>query len=616
MTGGARPGDGDFTAVTGRRPVVEAVMAAAARATPGVTVRRGVAVGGLVAGAQAVRGVPHVTGVRTAAERRSPPTLSSTPPAGVPRCPTGSSRPGRAVRSRSSRTRGSCTTAGTSAPPTAPPRPSWGPLLQAYGSVSILTLPADNGTWGIGVIASAADKAMRGLRDIDRWNAVVRSLPLAAHWLDGEPIEDRIVVMAKIEDRHRNFTVDGAPVATGVVAVADSWACTNPSLGRGASIGMMHCLALRDTLRSAGVDDPAAFSTAWAQATDVDRRALVPRHACRSTVIAWPRSTPRSAARPYRPDGRRLGHRPGHLLRGRPGPRLPPGRAWPSRRPRDPRGGLRRRRRLFEKALTLGAGLARRADARAEPERAPVHRGSLTPPEPPRARRERETDMRVDVSGVGIEYEVTGEGPPVVLLHGFPDSGRLWRNQVPALVEAGFSTIVPDLRGYGASDQPAEVEAYSIPYLAGDVVAILDALGVERAHVVGHDWGAALAWAFGSLAARPGRPLGGAVGRPPRVVRLGGLRPAREVVVHAAVPVRGRGRAVVVERRLGQPAGVGRLTPTSTASSPISRRRSRSHRPSTTTAPTCRPSRSSARRSSSRPCRPTPWACGAAATSP
>lgn len=107
--------------------------------------------------------------------------------------------------------------------------------------------------------------------------------------------------------------------------------------------------------------------------------------------------------------------------------------------------------------------------------------------------------MRVDVGGIGIEYEVTGKGPPVVLLHGFPDSGRLWRHQVSALVEAGFSTIVPDLRGYGASDKPEAVEDYSIPYLAGDVVAILDAEGVERAHIVGHDWGAALAWAFGSL---------------------------------------------------------------------------------------------------------------------
>jgi len=76
------------------------------------------------------------------------------------------------------------------------------------------------------------------------------------------------MVMAKLEDRHRSFTVDGAPVATGVAAVADSWACTNPSLGRGATLGLLQCLALRDTLRSTGVDDPAAFSAAWADATE------------------------------------------------------------------------------------------------------------------------------------------------------------------------------------------------------------------------------------------------------------------------------------------------------------------------------------------------------------
>jgi pimeloyl-ACP methyl ester carboxylesterase len=107
--------------------------------------------------------------------------------------------------------------------------------------------------------------------------------------------------------------------------------------------------------------------------------------------------------------------------------------------------------------------------------------------------------VRVDVNGVGIEFEVTGEGQPVVLLHGFPDSGRLWRNQVPALADAGFRVIVPDLRGYGASDKPADVDAYAIPFLAGDVLGVLDHLGIERAHVVGHDWGAALAWAIGSL---------------------------------------------------------------------------------------------------------------------
>jgi pimeloyl-ACP methyl ester carboxylesterase len=110
---------------------------------------------------------------------------------------------------------------------------------------------------------------------------------------------------------------------------------------------------------------------------------------------------------------------------------------------------------------------------------------------------------RVDVNGVGIEYQVTGQGRPVVLLHGFPDSGRLWRHQVTALAEAGFQVIVPDLRGYGLSDKPSEVEAYSLPLLAGDVMAVLADAGVERAHMVGHDWGAALAWAVASLA--PGR---------------------------------------------------------------------------------------------------------------
>jgi pimeloyl-ACP methyl ester carboxylesterase len=69
--------------------------------------------------------------------------------------------------------------------------------------------------------------------------------------------------------------------------------------------------------------------------------------------------------------------------------------------------------------------------------------------------------MRVDNNGVGIEYEVTGAGRPVVLLHGFPDAGRLWRHQVPALAAAGFQVIVPDMRGYGASDKPPEVEAYA-----------------------------------------------------------------------------------------------------------------------------------------------------------
>jgi pimeloyl-ACP methyl ester carboxylesterase len=108
--------------------------------------------------------------------------------------------------------------------------------------------------------------------------------------------------------------------------------------------------------------------------------------------------------------------------------------------------------------------------------------------------------MKVDSSGVELDVQVEGTGQPLVLLHGFPDSKRLWAKQVPALVDAGFQVIVPDQRGYGASDKPAEVDAYSIPFLAIDVTAILDALSIERAHVVGHDWGAAVAWATASFA--------------------------------------------------------------------------------------------------------------------
>jgi pimeloyl-ACP methyl ester carboxylesterase len=108
--------------------------------------------------------------------------------------------------------------------------------------------------------------------------------------------------------------------------------------------------------------------------------------------------------------------------------------------------------------------------------------------------------MRADSGGVGIHYEVTGEGRPVVLLHGFPDSGRLWRNQVGPLVEAGFKVIVPDMRGYGSSDKPATVDAYNILFAVADVGAVLDDAGIERAHVVGHDWGAAVAWVLAAVA--------------------------------------------------------------------------------------------------------------------
>ena len=86
--------------------------------------------------------------------------------------------------------------------------------------------------------------------------------------------------------------------------------------------------------------------------------------------------------------------------------------------------------------------------------------------------------MEIDSGGVNIHVEVTGEGRPVLLLHGFPDSGALWRNQVPAIAAAGYRCIVPDLRGFGTSDVPGTVEEYGLLFSAGDVGAVLDQLGV------------------------------------------------------------------------------------------------------------------------------------------
>ncbi|MCF8565132.1 alpha/beta hydrolase [Alicyclobacillus tolerans] len=104
----------------------------------------------------------------------------------------------------------------------------------------------------------------------------------------------------------------------------------------------------------------------------------------------------------------------------------------------------------------------------------------------------------INVNGLSLYVRDAGAGDgekdPVLLLHGFPDTGDLWRFQVPFLVERGYRTIVPDLRGRGLSDKPADVQDYRMSKLVSDVSGLLDALHVQRVHLVGHDFGAALAW--------------------------------------------------------------------------------------------------------------------------
>ena len=265
ITGGWRDGDERFDTVTARRPVGESVVASMAATTPGVTIRRGVGVSGVLT-STGPDGIAHVTGVGTdggeqieadlvvdAGGRRSamPAWLRE---AGSPG-PTemiedsGFVYYGRHFRS-----------ADGSVPP------AFGGLLQHYGSVSILTLPADNGTWGVGVVTSSKDAALRGMLDVDCWEKVVSSFPMVAHWIDAEPITD-VKLMAKIEDRQRTYVVDGVPVATGVIPLADAWACTNPSLGRGISLGITHAAALRSMLRDTPLDDSRALAMRWSELT-------------------------------------------------------------------------------------------------------------------------------------------------------------------------------------------------------------------------------------------------------------------------------------------------------------------------------------------------------------
>lgn len=103
---------------------------------------------------------------------------------------------------------------------------------------------------------------------------------------------------------------------------------------------------------------------------------------------------------------------------------------------------------------------------------------------------------RLNVNGLTFNVLDEGEGEPVLLIHGFPDDHTVWRKQVPALVAAGYRVIAPDTRGCGESGMAASQRDYAMPLLIADLIGILDALGVARVRLAGHDWGAVIGWAF------------------------------------------------------------------------------------------------------------------------
>jgi len=260
-----RPVDDKLWTLTARRPAGEWVFAKAAGDEPRVTVRRGVQAAELLTGPPISPDIPHVVGVRT--------TTGETLHADV------------VIDATGRRSRGPEWLVQVGARPaleeqadcgfayytryfdgTEPQR--IGPVFMMLGTISILTLPGDNGTWSITIVTAAGDQPLKALRHTEQWTKTVAACPLQAHWLDGEPITD-VLAMSGIVDRYRRFVVDGSPVATGFLSVADAWACTNPSAGRGLTVGFLHALRLRDALRDAP-DDPHALARRFDELTEAD----------------------------------------------------------------------------------------------------------------------------------------------------------------------------------------------------------------------------------------------------------------------------------------------------------------------------------------------------------
>ena len=263
------PGDLDYspfeTITTCRRPVLEYAFVAAARATPGIEIRNDTAVTALLTGTEATEGVPHVIGVRTqqgdelladvvvdAAGRRSP-VPAMVEAAGGTAPVERVEDAGFVYNTRYYR--------GEALPEV---RDS---LLSAVGSISVLTIPGDDGFWSVTIYHSTKDKPARKLRDPEVFDRVLRALPYHAHWADGTPMSD-VISMVATTNTTRHFVVDGRPCATGLVPVGDAWGFTNPSLGRGVSLGIMHAVDVAPVV-TADLDDPVRMAESWDRSTEV-----------------------------------------------------------------------------------------------------------------------------------------------------------------------------------------------------------------------------------------------------------------------------------------------------------------------------------------------------------
>lgn len=274
VTHGWQPGDEELDTIAVRRPVLEDCLARLADAEPAVTIRRGSRVDGLVLDDGQV---PHVRGIRVdggavaarlvvdCAGRRTPvPGLLArvgAAPAEV-RDPAGLVYWSRHFRARDGRT------------------PSGlGAALTHHESLSVLALPGDAGTFSVALATRADDTAMRSLRHVAVWERVVAHTAAAPWIAQGEPTSG-VVPIAGIEDVTRRYVVDGRPAVTGLVAVGDAAVATNPSLGRGASLGALQAVTLRDVVAGGAPDVATAFAAACADRVQpwVDATTWFDRH--------------------------------------------------------------------------------------------------------------------------------------------------------------------------------------------------------------------------------------------------------------------------------------------------------------------------------------------------
>ena len=225
-----RPGDERFVTYNARRSTLELVLGRAAEAQDGLEVRRGVEAAAIELEGRHATAVRTKDGERIAAElivdamgRRSPLPKLLGEPVQEETADAGFLYYTRYFRGEQPRV--------------------LAPLLSPVGSFSVLTIPADNGTWSVTIYAAAGDQPLKTLRDPERWTALVRSCPRHAHWLEGEPLTGVLAMGGANRRRRASGTV------AGLVSLGDAWATTSPSLGRGVTLGLLQASLLRRLAR-------------------------------------------------------------------------------------------------------------------------------------------------------------------------------------------------------------------------------------------------------------------------------------------------------------------------------------------------------------------------------